>query len=209
VLWSPWTFDLRWEDSWACIKGGVHPVCWYWWWCLVCSTQIWLDRLEDIWTGEPVSYRVSVGSCWVLLEVIWNAVLFSCWVVNTFGSYGISLRWSVRKACMLHSVWIVELKLESYNWYWSLESVAWGDDKLNLDQVWLVKINCTYAGDSFWRNRFFLLAKSRSCVNFAEIACRFRQKFVGVRFGFEKSSPRWRIIGIEGIKEIKYIGRVF
>ena len=31
------------------------------------------------------------------------------------GSYGISRRWSDGKACMVHSVWIAELKLEAYN----------------------------------------------------------------------------------------------
>ena len=41
--------------------------------------------------------------------------------------------------------------------------------------------------------------KPRSCVDFAEIVCRFRQvirlEFVGDRLRFEKSSPRWRIVG--------------
>jgi len=39
--------------------------------------------------------------------------------------------------------------------------------------------------------------KPRLCVDFAEIACRFRQVFIGFRLRFEKSSPRWRIIGKE------------
>jgi len=30
-------------------------------------------------------------------------------------SYDISLRWSDGKACMVHSGWIAELKLEAYN----------------------------------------------------------------------------------------------
>ena len=37
-----------------------------------------VGRLEDIWTGVPVSWRVNIGSCWVLLEVICNSVPFSC-----------------------------------------------------------------------------------------------------------------------------------
>ena len=59
----------------------------------------------------------------------------------------------------------------------------------------------------------------RSCVNFArsvqaEIVCRFRRdrvsispgdrlEFVGDRLKFEKSSPRWRIVGREEIEEMK------
>jgi len=50
----------------------------------VCLIQIWLDRLEDIGTEVPVSWRVNINSCWVLLEVIWNGVPVSCWVINTF-----------------------------------------------------------------------------------------------------------------------------
>jgi len=33
---------------------------------------------------EPVSWRVSVGSWWILLEVNWNRVPWSCRVGDTF-----------------------------------------------------------------------------------------------------------------------------
>jgi len=42
--------------------------------------------------------------------------------------------------------------------------------------------------------------KPRSCVDFAQIVCQFRQVFIGVWLRFEKFSPRWRIIGREEIK---------
>ena len=110
---------------------------------------------------------------------------------------------------MMHPVWIAELKLEAYNSYWSLVRVAGGDDKLNLDSVRSVEINCKCASDSFegigfvcWPSRDCVSILPRSCVDFfrsaqAEIVCRFRQVFVGVRLRFEKSSQRWRIIGRE------------
>ena len=66
---------------------------------------------------------------------------------------------------------------------------------------------------------FRLLAKLRSCVNFVrsaqvEIVCRFRRdrvsisqgdrlEFIGDRLRFEKSSPRWRIVGREEIDEVE------
>ena len=94
--------------------------------------------------------------------------------------------------------------------------VVGGNDKLNLDLVRSVKINCTCTGNSFEGTCFvvcrfrrdcvsisFGMFKPRSCVDFAEIVCRFRQVFIEVRLRFEKSSPRWRIIGREEIKEIQ------
>ena len=62
-------------------------------------------------------------------------------------------------------------------------------------------MNFKCAGDL--KEQVSLLAKSRSCVDFAEIVCQFCQVFVGVRLRFEKSSPRWRIVGREEIKEIE------
>ena len=65
--------------------------------------------------------------------------------------------------------------------------VAGGDDKLNVDLVRLVKINCTCAGDSFegtcfvcWQSRDRVSILPRSCVDFiqsaqTEIVCRFHQ----------------------------------
>ena len=86
--------------------------------------------------------------------------------------------------------------------------VADGDDKLNLDQMRSVEITCTCIGDSFegkgfvcWPSRDRVSISLRSCVDFTEIVCRFRQVFVGVRFRFEKSSLRWRIVEREEIEE--------
>ena len=72
--------------------------------------------------------------------------------------------------------------------------VAGGNDKLSLDLVRSVEINCTCTGDSFegtgfvcWPSRdrvpilrdrvliSFGALKPRSCVDFAEIVCQFRQ----------------------------------
>ena len=81
--------------------------------------------------------------------------------------------------------------------------VAGGDNKLNLNLVRSVEINCTCTGDSFegtcficWPSRDRVLIsfgalKPRSCVNSPGDIL----KFVGVRLRFEKSSPRWRIVG--------------
>ena len=71
--------------------------------------------------------------------------------------------------------------------------VAGGDDKLNLDLMRSVEINCTYVGDSFegtgfvcWPSRdrvsisprscvdFVRSAQAEFCVDFTEIVCRFR-----------------------------------
>jgi len=65
--------------------------------------------------------------------------------------------------------------------------------------VWSVKINCMSAGDSFWRNQFRLLAKSRSCVDFilsaqVEIMCRFRRDRVSISSGVHWISAQiWEI----------------
>ena len=99
-------------------------------------------------------------------------------------------------------------------------TVAGGDNKLNLDLVRSVEINCTCTSDSFegtcficWPSRDRVSISLRSCVDFvrsaqAEIVCRFLRdsvsispEFVGVRLGFEKSSPRWRIVGREEIAQ--------
>ena len=55
--------------------------------------------------------------------------------------------------------------------------IASGDDKLSLDLVRSVEINCTYAGDSFegtdlvcWPSRDRVSISSRPCVDFAESA---------------------------------------
>ena len=84
--------------------------------------------------------------------------------------------------------------------------VASGDDKLSLDLVRSVEINCTYTGDLFegtgfvcWPSRDRVSISSRSCVDFArERSSRDHVsippgdilEFVGVRLRFEKSSPR-------------------
>ena len=68
--------------------------------------------------------------------------------------------------------------------------VAGGDDKLKLDLVRLLKINCTCTGDSFEGTDFVCWLKLISYADFAEIVCRFRQVFVGVQLRFGKSSPR-------------------
>jgi len=99
--------------------------------------------------------------------------------------------------------------------------VTGGNDKLNLDLMRSMKINCTCTSDSFeatgfvcWPSRdrvsiSFGALKPRSCVDFAEIMRRFCQRFVGVRLRLGKSSPRWRIVGREEIEERKYIGIFF
>ena len=98
-----------------------------------------------------------------------------------------------------------------------MKRVSSGDNKLNLDLVRSVKMNCKYAANSFKGTGFRLLAKLRSCVNFVEIVCQFRSErssrnrvFISPRscvdfarcsleFGsdFEKFSPTWRIVGRE------------
>ena len=49
--------------------------------------------------------------------------------------------------------------------------------------------------------------KPRSCVDFAEIVCRFRQVIdwgtLEIGSDFRKSSPRWRIVGREEIEEME------
>ena len=85
----------------------------------MCSTQIWLDRVEDMRTGESQSVGESVlAHVGFFLRLTWNvfhsvAELLTC---SFAGSYGIiSLWWSGGKACMVHSIWIAGPKLESYN----------------------------------------------------------------------------------------------
>jgi len=59
--------------------------------------------------------------------------------------------------------------------------VADGNDKLSLDPLRSVEINCTCTGNSFegtgfvyWPSRDRVSISPRSCVDFAEILCRFR-----------------------------------
>ena len=69
--------------------------------------------------------------------------------------------------------------------------VTGGSDKLNLNPVRSVEINCTCAGDSF-KGTGFVCWPSRDRVS---ILSGDILVFVGVRLRFEKSSPRWRIVG--------------
>ena len=62
-----------------------------------------------------------------------------------------------------------------------------------------------FEGTSFvcWPNRDRVSISSRSCVDFiwsaqSKIVCLYRHVFVGLRLRFEKSSPRWEIVGREG-----------
>jgi len=150
---------------------------------------------------ESVSWRVSVGSWWVLLEVIWNRVPLSCWVGDTIVG---RLVWYFSSGEVMgthvyvHSVWIDELKLEAYNWYWSLVRVAGlvrvacGNNKLNLDLERSVEINCTCTGDLIegtgfvcWPSRDCVSISPRSCVDFvrsaqAEIVCWFCRDRVSI-----------------------------
>ena len=66
-----------------------------------------------------------------------------------------------------------------------------------------VEIVCRFRRDRV--SISFRVLKPRSCVDFAEIVCRFHQVFVRVRLRFEKSSPRWKIVRREEIDEIKEI----
>ena len=93
-----------------------------------------------------------------------------------------------------------------------------------------MEINYTCTGDSFegtdfvcWPSRDRVSIFPRLCVDFAKIKCRFHSErisrdrvrrdrvsispgdileFVGVQLRFEKSSPRWKIVGREKIDEI-------
>jgi len=70
--------------------------------------------------------------------------------------------------------------------------VAGGNDKLNLDLVRLVKINCTCVGDLFegicficWPSRDHVSILSRSCNDFilgaqAKIVCQFCRDCVSI-----------------------------
>ena len=70
--------------------------------------------------------------------------------------------------------------------------IADDNDKLNLDLVRSVEIDCKCAGDSFkgtgfiyWPSRDRVSISPRSCVNFirstqAEIVCRFRRDRVSI-----------------------------
>jgi len=72
---------------------------------------------------------------------------------------------------MVHYVLMAELKFEIFK----IDIGVWKDDKLNLDLVCLFEINCKCTGNSFGIG-FVRLARSRSCVDFTEIVCRFRSK---------------------------------
>jgi len=180
VLWSDKYLIFWWEDSWDCIRGCASSLLKP----IMVFSVLYSDLIGPSWRHlewrEPVSWRVSVVSWWVLLEVIWNGVSFSCWVVDTFVGWLIWYCFSSGEWWEgMYGVFHLESWAEvwnQYNWYWSLERFASGDDKLNLDLVWSLKINCMCAADLFCRNRFRLLAKSRSCVDFTEIVCRFRSE---------------------------------
>ena len=150
--------------------------------------SIWLDRLEDIWTREPICWRVSVGSCWVLLEVIWNGVPLSCWVGDTFVGRPIwyfSFSGSVGNASMVYfvdswdqvgiytidiGVWR-ELLVAMTNSIW-----IWCDQWKSIVYVLVIH----FEGTSFvcWSSRdrvsiSFRALKQRSCVDFARCSLEF------------------------------------
>ena len=145
----------------------------------MCSTQIWLDRREDIWTTKLVSWRVSVGSCWILLEVIWNGVLLSCWVGDTFIGrliwyYFSSMEWweSMHGAFRLDSwdeVEILQLILEFGKRCLRGRQTQFESSVISRNQLYVRR-------RFVWRNRFRLLAKPR-------IVCWFRRDRVSISFG--------------------------
>ena len=69
-----------------------------------------------------------------------------------------------------------------------------------VSSVGQVEIVCRFRRDLV--SISFGALKPRSCVDFAEIVCQFRQVFVRVRLRFEKASPRWRIVGRDEIEKI-------
>ena len=94
----------------------------------------------------------------------------------------------------MHSVWITELKLEFMQLILEFgecflrgRQTQFGSGVISENQLYV-----------YWR---FVLKEPVSSVGQVEILCRFRQMFVGVRPRFEKSSPRWRIVG-KKIEEI-------
>ena len=78
-----------------------------------------LDHLEDIWTGGSQSVGESVLAHDEFFLRSFGMVFHSVAELETrslIGSYGIvALLWSDEKTCIVHSIWIAELKLESYN----------------------------------------------------------------------------------------------
>ena len=124
----------------------------------------------------------------VLLEVM---KLLSGRHVHWLACMVFLLRWSDGNACRVHSGWIAELKLEANNWYWSLVRVTGGNDKLSLDLLRSVEINCTCTGDSFegtgfvcWPSQDRVLILPRSCVDSA-------RRYIRVRWS---SAQSWNII---------------
>ena len=82
-----------WEDGWACIRECASSLMEL----MMVFGVLYSDLVGPSWRHvdwrEPVSWKVSVSSWWVILEVIWNRVPWSFWVVNTLvGLYGISLQ---------------------------------------------------------------------------------------------------------------------
>ena len=72
------------EDSWACIRGCASSLLK----SVMAFGVLHSNLVGPSWRHmnrkEPVSWRVSVCSWWILLEVIWNRVSLSCWVEETF-----------------------------------------------------------------------------------------------------------------------------
>ena len=121
---------------------------------------------------------------------------------------------------MVQSIWIAELKFEIFtidigvwrdspegttNSIWircnhlkSIVSVCWRFVCNQFRLFGQVEIVCRFRGDRVSISSGAL--KPKSCVDFTEIVCRFRQVFVGVRLRFEKSSLKWRIVGSEKTK---------
>ena len=79
----------------------------------MCSTQIWLDRLEDIWIDVPVSYESLLAHVGFFLRsfgIVFHLVA-ELKTPSLVGSYGVdSLRWSVGNVYMVHFIWMAELK---------------------------------------------------------------------------------------------------
>ena len=74
---------------------------------IVCSTQIWLDHLEDMWTGESQSVAESVlthDGFFLRSFGINSMKLLSCRRVHWSAHMVFLFRWSDEKTCMMHSV---------------------------------------------------------------------------------------------------------
>ena len=83
---------------------------------------------------------------------------------------------------MMHSIWIAELKLEAYNWYWSLVRVAGGND----NSIWI----WSDQRKSIVRVVVIHLKEHVSSVGQVEIVCRFRRDRVSISPGIRWSSAQ-------------------